>query len=105
MDGVSERAFGALGQFPIIQASVAILIIIGGIYMIFKATKDRNSSSPSHDQMPQWIMMGPMHDMIKRVENIDGEMRRQNELLRDIRDSAVACKAALEMIRNESRLR
>lgn len=103
MDGVSEKAFSALGQFPIIQASVAIMIMLGGIYMIFKASKDRGAVSQNHT--PPWIYSGPVHDTMKTIERIEQYSRSNNELLKDIREAAVACKSALELIRNESRLR
>lgn len=104
MDGVSEKAFSALGQFPIIQASVAIMIILGGLYMIFKASKDRGAVSQNH-ATPPWIYSGPVHDTMKTIERIEQYNRSNNELLKDIREAAVSCKAALELIRNESRLR
>lgn len=102
MDGASEKAFGALGQFPIIQAAVAIMILLGGVYMIFKASKDKGRAP---DPMPQWLMMGPLHDMMEAVHDIAEESRRANDLLKECRDALLACKSALELIRNESRLR
>lgn len=103
MEGVTEKAFGALGQFPIIQASVAVVIIIVGVFMILKASKDRNHHAP--DPMPQWLMMGPLHDMMKAVHDIAEESRKANETLKENRSILNACKSVLEMIRNESRLR
>ncbi|GEC15890.1 hypothetical protein [Nitrobacter winogradskyi] len=102
MEGASEKAFGALGQFPIIQAAVAILILLGGVYMIFKAYMDK---SKGPDPMPQWLMMGPLHDMMEAVHDIAEESRKSNDLLKECRDALLACKSALELIRNESRLR
>jgi hypothetical protein len=43
-------------------------------------------------------MMQAVHDMAE-------ESRRATELLKESRDALIACKAALELIRNESRLR
>lgn len=102
MDGVSDKAFGALGQFPIIQATVAVLILVGGVYMIFRAGRDKPMPQ---EPIPQWVMMGPLHDMMEAVHDIAEESRRANDLLRECRDALLACKSALEMIRNESRLR
>lgn len=104
MEGMSEKAFGALGQFPIIQAAVAILILMGGLFMIFKAFRDRAGKTPDH-LMPQWLMMGPLHDMMDKVDDIAEEARRANDLLKECRDALMACKGTLELIRNESRLR
>lgn len=102
MEGMSEKAFGALGQFPIIQAAVAILILMGGLFMIFKAFRDRGKPQ---DQMPQWLMIGPLHDMMDKVDDIAEEARRANDMLRECREALLACKGVLELIRNESRLR
>lgn len=102
MDGVSDKAFGALGQFPIIQAAVAILILFGGVYMAFRASRDKGRVP---DPMPQWILMGPLHDMMEAVHDIAEESRRANDLLKECKDALLACKSVLELIRNESRLR
>jgi hypothetical protein len=98
MDGVSDKAFGALGQFPIIQAAVAILILLGGVYLIFRASKDK---AAPREQIPQWLMMGPLHDMMAAVHDLAEESRRSNDLLRECKDALLACKTALELMRNE----
>jgi hypothetical protein len=104
MEAVSDKAFGALGQFPIVQAAVATLIVLAGVYMIFRGSKEKNNpSSPEH--IPQWLMIGPMHNMMEEVRHIAEQGRRTNDLLRECREAANACKAILELIRNESRLR
>ena len=102
MEGVSDKALGALGQFPIIQAAVAILILLGAVYLIFKASKDKNRMP---DPIPQWVMMGPLHVMLEAVHDMAEESRRATELLKEVRDAMLSCKTALELIRNESRLR
>jgi hypothetical protein len=96
-----SEALKSLGAFPIIQAAVAFVVIFAGIWLLRRGEKDAKASEP----VPQWIMMGPMHDMMQSVHNISEESRRQTELLDKINDSMLACKVALEMIRNESRLR
>ena len=45
MDGVSDKAFGALGQFPIIQSAVAVLILLGGVYLIFRAKQGQGCAA------------------------------------------------------------
>ncbi|MEH6950517.1 hypothetical protein V4R08_04085 [Nitrobacter sp. NHB1] len=102
MDGVSGKAFGALGQFPIIQAAVAVLILLGCVYLIFRASKDR---ATPREQIPQWLIMWPLHDMMAAVHDTAEESRRATELLKEARDALLACKTMLELIRNESRMR
>jgi hypothetical protein len=102
MEGNTSKAFDALGPFPLVQAAVAILILLGGVYLVFRANKDRGAP---REQIPPWLMMGPLHDMMEAVHDMAEESRRANELMRECRDTLLACKTALELIRNESRLR
>src|SRR5687768_11122017 len=102
MDGVSDKAFGALGQFPIVQAAVAMLIILAGIYMLFRGSKERNSQQSSPEHIPNWLMMGPMHNMMQEVRHIAEQGRRTNDLLKECKDAINTCKGVLELIRNES---
>jgi hypothetical protein len=109
MEGASSKALDALGQFPIVQASVAVLILLGGIYMIFKASKDRVRPP---ELIPQWLMMGPLYDMMGAVHDVAEETRRTNDLLRenkellsDVLQETRNTRQTLELIRNESRLR
>jgi hypothetical protein len=51
MEGATNKAFGALGQFPLVQGAVGLLILLGGVYLIFRASKDRTGprrASRSH---------------------------------------------------------
>ena len=57
-------------------------------------------------------MIGPMHDMIGAVHDVAEQSCRTNELLREIKDlqgdtmrEFQNARQALELIRNESRLR
>ncbi|WP_438278061.1 hypothetical protein [Nitrobacter sp.] len=102
MEGTTSKAFDALGPYPLVQGAVALLIVLGGVYLIFRANKDRGAS---REQIPPWLMMGPLHDMMQAVHDMAEESRRATELLKESRDALIACKAALELIRNESRLR
>jgi hypothetical protein len=102
MEGATNKAFDALGQFPLVQGAVGLLILLGGVYLIFRASKDR---ATPREQIPPWLMMGPLHDMMAAVHDIAEESRRANELLKEVRDALMACKSTLELIRNESRLR
>lgn len=98
----------ALGQWPILQFAAVVITMIAGIYAIRRGEKDRKPEQP----IPQWMMMGPMHDMMEAVHNMAEQGRQQTDLLRRIDDhmadilrQAEMNKSTLEAIRNESRLR
>lgn len=112
MDAINDKAFAALGAYPIIQSAVAITILLGALYLVVRATRDKPPPLPPHDPVPQWIMMGPLHDMMQSVHEVAEETRRTNDLLREIKDlmgdslrEAQHARQTLEMIRNESRMR
>lgn len=75
-------AFKALGQWPIIQAAVALVVIFAGLWLMRRGERDKKPPDP----MPQWLMMGPLHDMMMSVHEVAEETRRTNDLLRDIKD-------------------
>lgn len=111
MDAVNDKAFAALGAYPIVQAAVALLILMAGLYFVFRASRDK-PPPPPHEPVPQWIMMGPLHDMIGAVHDVAEEARRTNDLLREIKDvmgdvvrETQTSRQTLELIRNESRMR
>lgn len=112
MDAINDKAFAALGAYPIIQSAVAITILLGALYLVIRATRDKPPPLPAHDPVPQWLMIGPMHDMIGAVHDVAEQSRRTNDLLKDsnniMGDMLTEFRAArqtLEMIRNESRMR
>jgi hypothetical protein len=113
--GDLSEALAALKPFPVVQSTVALLMILGAIYIAFRATRDKPPLPPPlppPELFPQWLMMGPMHDMMQSVHEVAEEARRTNDLLREIKDimgdmlrQSEMAKATLEAIRNESRLR
>lgn len=112
MDAINDKAFAALGAYPIIQSAVAITILLGALYLVVRATRDKPVAPPPHEPVPQWIMMGPMHDMIGAVHDVAEQSRRTNELLREIKEvmsdnvrETQHARQTLELIRNESRMR
>lgn len=105
MDAINDKAFAALGAYPIIQSAVAITILLGALYLVVRATRDKPPPLPPHEPVPQWLMIGPMHDMIGAVHDVAEQSRRTNDLLERVDQSLMACKVALELIRDESRLR
>lgn len=50
-----------------------------------RATGDK-PPLPPRGPVPQWIMMGPMHDMMQSVQEVAEEARHSNDLLREIKD-------------------
>jgi len=112
MDAINDKAFAALGAYPIIQSAVAITILLGALYLVVRATRDKPPPLPPHEPVPQWIMMGPMHDMMQSVHEVAEEARRTNDLLREVKDllgdnvrETQHARQTLELIRNESRMR
>lgn len=109
MEAVAKSAFDTFGAFPIIQVAVAAAVF----YAIWAAaTRGQRDSAPKPEPVPQWIMIGPLHDMIGAVHDVAEEARRTNELLKECRDALgdalreiQNARQTLEMIRNESRMR
>ena len=112
MDAINDKAFAALGAYPIIQSAVAITILLGALYLVMRAARDKPPPLPPREPVPQWIMMGPMHDMMQSVHEVAEEARRTNDLLREVKDllgdnlrETQHARQTLELIRNESRMR
>jgi len=115
MDAINDKAFAALGAYPIVQSAVAITILLGALYLVIRATRDKPTAPPPlppHEPVPQWLMMGPLHDMMQSVHEVAEQSRRTNDLLREVKDvmsDAVRetqhARQTLELIRNESRMR
>jgi hypothetical protein len=110
MEGLAKSAFDSFNAFPIIQVAVAAAVF----YAIWAAATrgSRDSASKPPELIPQWLMIGPLHDMMQSVHEVAEEARRTNDLLKDSNDilSDVltefrAARQTLEMIRNESRMR
>ncbi|MCO5129728.1 MAG: hypothetical protein M9932_04090 [Xanthobacteraceae bacterium] len=102
MDGLAKEAFSFTGPFPILQVAV-LLIVMYGIYAT--ATRGQRDSGARPDTVPQWLLIAPAHDLIDDVAEMAEHMRRQTAILEKIEASLMACKVALELIRDESRLR
>jgi hypothetical protein len=114
-----EKAFESLGAFPLIQASVALLILMAGYILIPRGEKDGKQAQRDNGVIPQYLMMGPAHDAIGAIHEMNEQSRQHLaamaqmiDLLRHIADTsrdlahdARQNTAILEMIRNESRLR
>lgn len=110
MDGLTKPAFDAFSAFPIIQVVVSAMILLAGVYVMTRGSRDNATKPP--ELIPQWILIGPLHDMMQSVHEVAEEARRTNDLLREINDAMgdilrenQSARQTLELIRNESRLR
>lgn len=110
MEGLAKSAFDSFNAFPIIQVAVAAAVF----YAIWAAATrgSRDSAAKPPELIPQWLMIGPLHDMMQSVHEVAEEARRTNDLLREINDAMgdilrenQSARQTLEMIRNESRMR
>lgn len=110
MEGMAKSAFDSFNAFPIIQVAVAAAVF----YAIWAAATrgSRDSASKPPELIPQWLMIGPLHDMMQSVHEVAEEARRTNDLLKDSNDilgdvltEFRTARQTLELIRNESRLR
>lgn len=107
-----SEALKALSGYPIIQATVAILVLFAGIYLWRRAELDRKTSGPAAQAMPAWTLYGPAHDAMLAIHAIAEQGRATNHILERIEDTLSdiskdqrETKQTIEMIRNESRLR
>lgn len=107
------EALKSLGAFPVVQAAVAILVILAGVWMVFRGGRDtKKPGNGSSNGVPSWALYGPVHDAMGAIHDIAEQSRKQTDLLKRIeRHCAESVKethnntAVLELIRNESRLR
>ena len=110
METIAKSAFDSFNAFPIIQVAVAAAVF----YAIWAAATrgSRDNAAKPPELIPQWILIGPLHDMMGAVHDVAEETRRTNDLLREFRDlqndilrELQHARQTLEMIRNESRMR
>lgn len=103
MESVAKSAFDVFGAFPIVQVAVAAAVF----YAIWAAATrgSRDNASKPPEGVPQWLLIAPAHDLISDVADLLEQSRQQTKLLEKIDASLIACKVALELIRDESRLR
>jgi hypothetical protein len=114
-----EKAFESLGAFPLIQAAVACLILMAGYILIPRGERDAKKPPPDAGMIPPFLMMGPAHDAIGAIHEMNEQSRQHialmEQMVRHLDDVSENTKdaihaihqttAILEMIRNESRLR
>jgi hypothetical protein len=103
MDTVAKSAFDAFGAFPIVQIAVAAAVFSAIWAAATRGSRDSASKPP--ELIPQWLTIGPLHDMMGAVHDVAEEARRTNDLLGDVLRELQNARQTLEMIRNESRMR
>ena len=104
MEGMVSEAIKALGPYPLVQGAAVIIILLGGIYLMSRGSKD---SGTIRESIPQWQLMGPFHDMMAAVHDIAEEAHQNNKtmerievIFRDILREIEKIKAVVEDIRN-----
>ena len=57
MDVINHKAFAALGAYPIIQSAIAITILLGALYLVMHATRDKPPPLPPALGLPSpaWL--------------------------------------------------
>jgi hypothetical protein len=100
------KVFESLGPWPIVQFAAAALIFYVGLRAIQRGEKDKKpNGGNTNGGQPSWTMYGPVHDAIGAIHEMNEQSRKQVDLLERIEAGVQASKSAIEMIRNESRLR
>lgn len=86
MDGIASVAMGALGNYPIVQSAVALIIVAGGIFAMFRGSKDQTVKAATvNEPSPEWTAKQVLEDVRRCVH----EHHRTNDLLRDILEAII----------------
>lgn len=80
----TEAAIKSLGAFPVVQAAVALLVILAGIYLVFRGNRDKKPANG----VPAWTLYGPVADVMKSIHEMTEQSREGNKTLGRI-ESAV----------------
>lgn len=106
-----DNALKALAAYPPLAAVGGLLVLGLGVWLIVRGERDRKTNG-STAPIPAWALYGPVHDVMVSVHHISEQSRAANlllgrieVLLKEIAKEQSKTKAAIEMIRNESRLR
>lgn len=96
-------ALKALAGYPPLAAFASLVVIAGGVWLMIRGERDRKSNG--NQTVPAWTMYGPVHDVMISIHHISEQSRQSNKMLEEILREVREARQALEMIRNESRLR
>ena len=101
------EALKSLGAFPLVQAAVAILVLMAGVWLVIRAGRDKKPGDAT--LVPPWLMMGPAHDVMGAIHDLAEQSRGTNHvlersevLLNDIAKDLRTQTQLLEMIANEN---
>jgi len=106
-----DNALKALAAYPPLAALAGLLVIGGGVWLMVRGERDRKTNGTTA-QIPAWMLYGPAHDAMASVHQLAEQGRvqihileRMEVVLKEIAREQLKARQALEMIRNESRLR
>lgn len=77
------EAFKALSAYPIVQAAVAILVLLFGITIMRRGERDRKAGGTSFPEVPVWLLYGPADAAVKSITKIEVNTAYQLELQHD----------------------
>lgn len=96
------KAIEALAGYQLVQAAVAVLVLLAGLFIMKRGERDRKLTNGTQ-VLPAWTLYGPVHEAmqsvhnisescrsaVKSLESIEKEAREQTQLLEDIRNNQV----------------
>lgn len=80
----TSEALKSLGAFPLVQAALFAMVVLAGIWVFLRGTRERNGGNATSSVVPPWILMGPGHDAIGAIHDLAEQSRNANEILRTI---------------------
>jgi hypothetical protein len=72
------EALKSLGAFPVVQAAVAIVVILAGVWMVFRGSRDKK---PAMNGAPAWALYGPAHEVMVAIHEMNEQSRELNRIL------------------------
>lgn len=77
------EALKSLGAFPVVQAAVALIVLLAGVWMMFRGSQDKK---PPTNGTPSWALYGPVHDAMRAMHEMTEQSREGNRTLLRIED-------------------
>lgn len=103
------EALKALAGYPIIQGAVAVMVLLVGVHVMRRGERDRKSNGNGNGNgttaIPGWVLVGPVAEVMAEIHKMSEQSRKGNDLLERAVSELQAARIALELVRNESRLR
>jgi len=73
-----EAALKSLDPFTLLQAVIAVLIVLVWSWMMFRGSRDKK---PNGSATPVWSLYGPVHDVLRAIHEMNEEGRETNRIL------------------------